>query len=528
MTKQLVVYFCGTGASARSFYEFNDYLKSDNIITIVVNGCESPNVCDTSIFPDLKGFARRFVEKLFVKKGKELQIPKGAKATTPAPRITAELESIVGINFTNSSQNLADQDEVIGRILLCGFSRGAVTCFEVAKVLNRIAPEIPVDIVADQPVPGNMYPFPGSNAISIADCSDLKNLKNVTIILGAYTGKIHPSHDSDLKTKNTFWNRFIKFFHYGFFSQIVPKLPFNAHRDLIIIPRTSHHHVPKNSPTGPQHMHMQIAKYLNAADKTLVSDEAVASEREKAHRKYTASEDFTPALFPKQNQLQRIFGLSPKQIYHYVDELHPTPGLRHGYQLEQDETLIAWWNKHDKQASLFSTQLTKNLVSVIETTDINDVDSLKMLFSHADKWLLLKADTASSRYFQVESLRNNIQQRLIDKGVDEAELRSMQYQNLKDTNYFLKHWTTVSTNASYFKTDATRQLTLAFKAHAEAEQSLENDNVLLKALDTWLINKQGSKSKRMEDVIEIREHLTSVIKMSKPAQQPSLNTAKMN
>lgn len=51
-------------------------------------------------------------------------------------------------------------------------------------------PKVPVDIVANQPVPGNTYQGPLTNARSIADCSDLTNLRNVSVILGAYTGEL--------------------------------------------------------------------------------------------------------------------------------------------------------------------------------------------------------------------------------------------------------------------------------------------------------------------------------------------------
>ena len=180
----------------------------------------------------------------------------------------------------------------------------------------------------------------------------------------------------------------------------------------------------------------------------------------------------------------------------------------------QTETLIDWWKKHDKNASRFSTQLTKDLVRSIETiTDAYNSESLKKLFVETDKWMLLKANTSSSRYYQVESLRNNIYQRLLtnDMRVNKSDLASINRQNLKETNYFLNHWTLVSKAASYFKTDATRDLDKAFSEHAKAPVSKENDQKLLDALDKWIEDKKGSKSKRWEEIIKIKEHLTEVI-----------------
>lgn len=75
------------------------------------------------------------------------------------------------------------------KIVLCGYSRGAVTCFEVAKQLQQLAPDVPIEIIADQPVPGNMTQLKGTNAASIKDCSKLTNITKATIILGAYTGR---------------------------------------------------------------------------------------------------------------------------------------------------------------------------------------------------------------------------------------------------------------------------------------------------------------------------------------------------
>lgn len=254
-------------------------------------------------------------------------------------------------------------------------------------------------------------------------------------------------------------------------------------------------------------MHMQVAHYLNNRDKNLVSDEMVRKKIEVARSAYGQS---NPTLFPQQEKLQRFFGLDKDEAYKYMDKLHPSSGLRMGYTLGKNETLIDWWSKHDK--SRFSTQLTKNLVRSIENTDAHDVISLKELFKEADQWLLMKADTSSSRYYQVEALRNNIYHRLTnEQQVDKNELRLINYQNLKETNYFLNHWTMISKAASYFKADVTRDLDKAFALHAQATQSPENDKKLLDALDIWIENKQESKSKRWEDAIKIKEHLTSVI-----------------
>lgn len=494
----LVIYFCGTGDNGATFSDNSYYLENSQIKTIFVEGCHKPEVCNAGFFPDLKAFAGRFVKKLFrtedIDKNKVLVIN------------PQDLGSI-GINQSYSSRNLShiDADNPIESITLCGYSRGAVTCFEVARELNKMAPHISVNIVADQPVPGNCYQGPGTNAASIADCSDLKNLKNVSIILGAYTGT---RYSNAIQEQNPTTSSI----HRGFFSQVVPKLPRTAHRDLIIIPRESHHQVLINSPSGCEHMHRQIAHYLNQEDKALIPDTTVTKFTEMVRLSYSACRGLKPTLFPPQAKLQSFFGLPKEDAYLYVDKLHPAAGLRAGYTLEKNELLIDWWKKHDKNASRFSTQLTKDLVLSIENTEAHDADSLKKLFIEADRWLILKANTSTSRYYQVESLRNNIYQRLTEElQVSKTDLALINRQNLQKTNYFLNHWTIVSQAASFFKTDATRDLDKAFALHDQRPQSKEHDQELMDALNKWLENKKESTSKRWEEVIKIKEYLTEVL-----------------
>ena len=489
----LVIYFCGTGNPGDSFSDEKQYLINPNIRTIFVKGCDTPEVCGAAISPNLKAFAQRFVNTLF----KTIDEREDNILGLHIDRLKS-----IGVSLRNSSENLSDINESnpVESITLCGYSRGAVTCFEVAKQLYKIAPDIPIDIVADQPVPGNCYQFPRTNAFRIADCSDLKNLKNVSIILAAYTGSFYGSDNT----------RLITFMHRTFFSQVVTKLPRTTYRDLIVIPRESHHQDLANSPDGSNHMHMQIAIYLNK--RNLISNSIVEERTEIARASYTQHQNSRAKLFPQQTKLQGFFGMNSKKSYQYLDPLHPCPGLRQGYTFETGETLLDWWNKHDKNASLFSSELTRKLVGSIKRTDANDVEALKSLFSEADNWLLLKGNVSSSRYYHVEALRNNIYYQLIHQmNVIKLDLGHLKRDNLQRTNYFLNRWHSVS-NASYFKTDLTYELESAFTEHATTNPSLENDQKLLTALNTWIENKKESRSKRWEDIIEIRRHLSGVCK----------------
>ena len=562
----LVIYFCGTGNPAEGFPSKYNYVPKDDkrVCTLFVKGCEHPEVCNSSLFPDLKGFARRFTQKLF---GKDKKL-----ATTQ----TEDLESI-GISTEQST--VQGTEEPIDSITLFGYSRGAVTCFEIARQLNQIYPKVPVDIVADQPVPGNFYQGPFTNAASITDCSDLRNLGNVSVILGSYTGattavdlyvKLQKPTDKELiQYKNSYLlvkktlyyvktdgsteevrmpleeylDKLYKHFgidpkverqhslppllltdhfapeaqhettnpiHRGFFSQIVPKLPRSAQRDLIIIPRESHHQDRVNAPSGEEHMHMQVAKYLNK--KGLVTDEMVQQKVADAKSTYSQHEVIPPNPFPIVDQLQSFFGLKKDDAYRYVDKLHPTLHIRKGMSWEAKESLIDWWSKHDRNTSYFSTQLTKDLVAVIAQTPRDNVDQFKALFIKTEHWLVAKENSSTSRYYQVESLRDNIYHHLVIKlGVPKQEMDQLNRKNLHDTGYFLKHWSEGSSAASWFKTDQTRVLDKVFEVHAKEPQSKENDIKLLQALETWREAKKDTQSKRFDLVVEMSEHLHEVI-----------------
>ncbi|MBA2650864.1 MAG: hypothetical protein H0U73_01135 [Tatlockia sp.] len=556
----LVIYFCGTANPGHTFHDQFDY--ADFLPKIFVKGCDSKEVCDSSIFPNLHDFACRFTNTLFDKKSNKL-----AKLSVSA------LESL-GIRLDRTDLK-GKEDEEIESITLCGYSRGAVTCFEVAKVLHLIAPNIPVDIVADQPVPGNSYSVIGSNAASIIDCSNLSNLKNVSIILGSYTGTnnlvdIHVKFEmptdindyqnsylfvkskiyfvgvnglEELKFRPNFKEEFFSelridlsvegehsilseemnditdhyepeacyestshlYVHRGFFSQIVPQLPRTTNRELVLIPQENHREATKNS-------HMLLAKSLNK--KGLVSDENLDKKINQVKGIYQI-EGINTKPFPQVSKLQGFFGLKSTLVYRYIDQYNPNTHARQGMGWNKNETLLQWWEIQDKKASYFSTQLTKNLKETIGKTRNDNVDELKKLFQQADSWLIAKNNSYTSRYSQVESLRNNIFENLVNNlGVSSEELFKTNRETLHEMNYFQKHWLKESARVAFTKTDETRVLDKAFADHAAQEPSKETDEKLLKALVNWTDIKieTKSKSKRMDLVLDITEQLTTVIK----------------
>ncbi|KTD45481.1 hypothetical protein Lqui_2952 [Legionella quinlivanii] len=556
----LVIYFCGTGNPGTDFLKGYDYVNDPNVKTIFVKGCHDREVCNGGTFPDLKGFTERFTKEVFEMREGKLYLS------------TSDLASKkVGISNPHSTVAAGDEQKEITSVTFAGFSRGGVTAFLEAQQFKTFAPNVEVDVVADQPVPGNSYQIPGSNAANIADCSDCSNIKNATIILGAYTGvrqwvdlnvlsKV-PENYQAYKNQYVVIGRVIYYvdenaeitnampegyqlhvalartqtlrsdelaslikpehlhteafyennsnIHRAFFSQIVPSLPHTAKRELIIIPRESHHQVRLNAADGEGHLNMAIAKSLEK--RGYVSKEEVARKRQEAQKTYAVNETLPPAQFPPAQQLQSFFGLRARDAYRYVDKLHPQAGIRSGYGLLKDESIIDWWNRQDKKASRFSTELTKGLATLIHVTDYHDTDSVKRLFELTDKWLILKANSASSRYAQVESLRHHLQVKLLNMNVDKTELAQINRENLRNTNYFVNEWKKSISPASYFRTDATRILERAIQEHAMKEPNEANDRTLLEAINTWLDGKNAKTSKRYDLVIMMREQLEEVI-----------------
>lgn len=482
-----------------SFGERQDFkylYRNDNIATLAVEGSWHKDVCDDWIFPNLSDFAKRFVRKLF---------PHNDENTLTLDSTLIDGNNTVGL-IEDFCSLTARNNPTITEITLCGYSRGAVTCFNVARELNKIAPLIPVNIVANQPVPGSLCVAPGTNADSIMDCSDVTNLKKVSIILGTSTTK-------DLT-------------HRAFYNQIVPKLPRNTEitREIIAIPRTNHEVSPKtnlkfNTPFGERHLHMQVAKYLHESN--IVTQELVETKIKRAAASYTdgthlwSSKTMETPHFPWFGNLQTFFGITSRQLDRYKDPLHPAPHLSEGYEWNSNDSLMDWWNQHDQESSYFISAATNSLIECIRSiTDTNEknVQTLIWLFKRVEEWLIEKEHTQSSRYWLVTALKNNIYHELTTThGISPDQLKTISQELKHENRYFQKHWHALSTAASFWKTKATEKLDKDFKAHATNEI---NDEQLLAALNNWLVKKQGSHSKRWDIVLEMKEMLEEVIKTS--------------
>lgn len=535
----LIVYFCGTGDSGYSFSRdhatYSEELKENNTYTLVVNGCHHPEVCNDGTMPDLESFANRFISTVFKKndegevvlsksnsselaqlgvgiqdpegiwvadyqKQEYVQIPNGQELA-PYQNYVQRVDSKFTKKPDNSFENL---NEAIESITFVGYSRGAVTCFHAARAKEKLLSDtnVPVRIVADQPVPGTAYALPGTNAAAIADCSDLKQVTKVDLTIAAYTG---------VTSLGGIIGKLRQLFHNIFFSQVIPKLPSdNCKLNLAVLPRANHWEGELN---GSQHLHMNLTQQL--ADENLLAQRIADQKRQVVANYYRRNKP----LFPNAGEVQGAFGATVAELYDNIDPRYLAELNTNEYQ----EFLYKWWQAQETSASLFSTKLTKELDAMLKNTASLDVNERSLeIFKKADAWLLVKEGVGSSRYEQVMKLRDKVRAVLIENSVDVLDLNErlndIHREAVHSTRYFEQRWQRESKAASWFKTKATVELDKAFTEHANAsEPSKENDEKLLAAIDTWLKAKMPlnenfkSSSSRFDLVQGIREGLVAEI-----------------
>ncbi|STY11573.1 hypothetical protein [Legionella quinlivanii] len=494
----LVIYFCGARNSGNDFlngYDIND----PSIKTIFVEGCHHSEVCNSILFPDLKSFAERFVHTLFENRGEYL----GLKHVDLA-RLKLGINTHEEYSYTHNGEPVTrkkttvtaeDAREDITSISLAGFNRGALTAFEVAPLLENLAPKLEIDIIANQPVSGNAYQLPGSQAVNIADCSHCNNIRHVSVIIEAYAESLAiPDADEP--------------YHRVFFTQITPLLPDKAIKNLIVIPRESHQ-VRENSADGEEHLNMELAKSLRK--RGFLTQEIVVRKTLTCRRAASfLYQQLNPSIPPLTNSdLSNYFGIKKEPVQY---KAHGNTGLRKGYELHHEESLIDWWERQDKKVSHYSTLLTQLLVKNLKSMDLSNPDALKELYKETDTWLILKTNFASSRYAMVEALRHHIGMKLIALGVEPKELATIVWENMHETNYFLSEWNKTVKNANYFRTKQTRDLEEAIHDYAGELPTRENAEKLLGILDQWLHQENAQSNKRFDLVIIIREQLEEAVR----------------
>ena len=204
MTKILFC-FAGTGDTADSYSDLleNNCTFNQDVIRVYLHGCDHEKVGDGFLFPDL-------------------EIVSQAIRNAFSADQTLDLEKL----FMQLGTGLGDiYGPLIGRpkidsIGLHGFSRGAVTTFAVAKKLNDL--NIPIDIIANQPVPGQSTEnAPGSLFTKYNDLRQCKNIRSAATFIGTY-------------------NLENGFLHNSFFQQMLAQFPDSIEVNTWLIPHQNH------------------------------------------------------------------------------------------------------------------------------------------------------------------------------------------------------------------------------------------------------------------------------------------------
>jgi hypothetical protein len=219
---KVIFFFAGTGDDC-SYYsdekERNSNFEKD-VIRVYLKGCQAKQVGNGLIFPDLE-IAAKNIRNAFNNKSLDLKL--------------------IRENFGDSLYSIrgnTDSPVEIDSIALEGFSRGAITTFAAAKRLDDL--NIPLDIIANQPVPGETR-LSKTLTKKYSDLTHCKNIRSATTILGTYNlenGLIHNL----------------------FFRQMLAKFPKTAQVDNFLAPHQAHLEWFNDSPI-PYHINRRLAHF---------------------------------------------------------------------------------------------------------------------------------------------------------------------------------------------------------------------------------------------------------------------------
>jgi hypothetical protein len=211
MKKKVMFIFAGTGDPGDKTSADCERLTpyEEDVIRVYFAGCENRNIggkdyLSGMISPDLSVGVKK-IAAAFDSEGK-LDIKKLRE------NLGDGISKIAGFS---SDENMLIEVE---RACLRGYSRGAVTAFAAAKELNHCG--FPIDIVADQPVPGEASER-SPLFTQYHDLSTCENIKSATTLLASH----------DLR------NGLV---HNGFFSQMVAKFPVKCSAQNILLPHQNH------------------------------------------------------------------------------------------------------------------------------------------------------------------------------------------------------------------------------------------------------------------------------------------------
>jgi hypothetical protein len=228
------ILFCfdGSDGDSEQNTEHKERLCIDNdVLRIYIKGCINQNVGNGFYFPDLEIIATH-IRNAF---GKDNYFDLNQLKLS----LEEDLYAVIGANhyMKNGIQHRDHAPFVPTEIALEGLSRGGVTTFAVAKKLNEL--NIPLRVLANQPVPGEIYPYTPIFS-KYYDLSACTNIQSATILLAKHIDTLSPL---DLA-----------------FRQMVCRFPETTDSSIYFLPFQSHSQCQTRAPVS-DHLGKALAKW---------------------------------------------------------------------------------------------------------------------------------------------------------------------------------------------------------------------------------------------------------------------------
>lgn len=270
---KIVFFFSPTGTNGKDYEKSSEeeLSFSEDTVRIYLKGCQHPNIGNSLLTPDLD-IAATHIRNAF------------ENGTLNLDKLKQNLGDGICAIYPEDTVNTF-KPESIG---LNGHSRGAVSTFAVAKKLDDL--DIPIDIIANQPVPGELNETSRSTQ-KYKDLSDLKNIRSAAVFLATHSNY------------NAWW-------HNLFFKQLVPQFADTTKKNHFLLP--VHFHFDFN-----------ISKIIGVRTNQLFSQygytENDGAIPEQVQDYYSPRNDYWQVSFIPTKERQTIWGdsnnLAPDPVY---------------------------------------------------------------------------------------------------------------------------------------------------------------------------------------------------------------------
>ncbi|MBA2711158.1 MAG: hypothetical protein H0U57_11270 [Tatlockia sp.] len=180
------ILFCfdGSDGDSNKNHDIKERLCMDkDVLRIYIKGCKYENVGNGFFFPDLEIIATH-IRNAFDKNNyfdlNQLKLSLNEDLYV----------AIGGGRWIEENVHRSGAPFIPTEIALEGLSRGGVTTFAVAKKLNEL--NIPLRVLANQPVPGEIYPYTPifSKYFDLSACT---NIQSATVLLARHIDTNSPT-----------------------------------------------------------------------------------------------------------------------------------------------------------------------------------------------------------------------------------------------------------------------------------------------------------------------------------------------